>query len=114
MKKLLFVLLGVLTLCNVSFASFPVNDVQVVELKVQEDSYDNSIWTKMTVKPSKFHFGGFIAGLFLGLTGVGLVYLLNKDLDARRSAWYGFGVAFVLTYILLFWVLYNFSNNFIY
>tara|TARA_B110000977_G_scaffold77886_1_gene104891 strand:- start:12 stop:371 length:360 start_codon:yes stop_codon:yes gene_type:complete len=111
MKKLFFILLGVITLCNVSFASFPVNDVQIVELSVEEDSSDNSIWTQMTVKPYKFHLGGFIAGFFLGLTGVGLVYLLNKDPDARRSAWYGLGVIFVLFLILISWLVYNFSNN---
>ena len=110
MKKLLFVLLGVLTLCNVSFASFPVDDVQIVELSVEEDSSDNSIWTQMTVKPSKFHLVGFIAGFFLGLTGVGLVYLLNKDPDARRSAWFGLGVIFVLFLILISWLVYNFSS----
>ena len=114
MKKLLFILLGVINLCNVSFASFPVNDVQIVELTVIDDSSDHSVWTQMTVKPSKFHLGGFIAGLFLGLTGVGLVYLLNKDQDARRSAWYGFGVAFVLFLILFSWIVYCFSNDFIY
>ena len=110
MKKLLFVLLGVLTLCNVSFASFPVDDVQIVELSVEEDSSVNSIWTQMTVKPSKFHLGGFIAGFLLGLTGVGLVYLLIKDTDARRSAWYGLGVIFVLFLILISWLVYDFSN----
>ena len=60
MKKLFFIPLGVITLCNVSFASFPVNDVQIVELSVEEDSSDNSIWTQMTVKPYKFHFGGYL------------------------------------------------------
>jgi len=111
MKKLFFILLGVITLCNVSFASFPVNDVQIVELSVEEDSSDNSIWTQMTVKPYKFHFGGFIAGFFLGFVGVGFVYLLNKEPDARRSAWYGLGVWFILYLLLVALILSALSNN---
>ena len=111
MKKLLFILLGVLTLCNVSFASFPVNDVQIVELSVEEDSSDNIIWTQMTVKSCKFHFGGFIAGFFLGFIGVGFVYLLNKEPDTRRSAWYGLGVWFILYLLLVALILSALSNN---
>ena len=72
---------------------------------------DNSIWTQMTVKPYKFHFGGFLAGFFLGFIGVGFVYLLNKEPDARRSAWYGLGVWFISYLLLVALILSVLSNN---
>jgi hypothetical protein len=98
MKKLLFVLLGVLTLCNVSFASFPVSQEQTQQTTTINETIsdgDESLWAKMTTKPSKVDFVGFAVGFVFGLIGVGAVYLLSKDKKKRRSAFYGWG-AFVL------------------
>ncbi len=50
-----------------------------------------------------FHFGGFALGLFVGLTGVLIAYLIKDDFKRNRVkwAWIGFGVGLVLAILLL-------------
>ena len=88
MKKLLFVLLGVLTLCNVSFASFPVSQEQAQQTTTINETIsdgDESFWTKMTTKPSKVDFVAFAIGFIFAFLGVGAVYILTKDENKLRT-----------------------------
>lgn len=49
-----------------------------------------------------FHIGGFALGLFLGLIGVLIAYLINDDKKSKRVKWAWIGAAFaVVLYILL-------------
>ncbi len=84
MKK--FLILLALTVCSsFVFASFPITQEAIV----------------ITQEASKnFHFGGYLIGLLLGVTGVLVCYIID-DKDMIRSAWYGFGTSVILAIILL-------------
>ena len=99
MKKLLFVLLGVLTLCNVSFASFPVSQEQTQQTTTINETIsdgDESFWTKMTTKPKKIDFISLAVGFLFGIIGIAAVYILTKDENKLRSAIYGWGTLVLL------------------
>jgi len=98
MKKLLFVLLGVLTLCNVSFASFPVSQDQAQQTTTINETIsdgDKSFWTKMTTKPKKIDFISLAVGFLFGIIGIAAVYLLTKDKIKRHSSIYGFAALYL-------------------
>ena len=94
MKKGFFTLSFTL-LCSTLFAAFPISNEVVA---VDEQTNRN------------FHFGGFLLGLLLGVTGVLICYLIDKK-DMIRSAWYGFGayVAFIISVLVIFFI--GYSNN---
>lgn len=54
-----------------------------------------------------FHFGGFALGLFLGLIGVLIAYLIKDDYKQNRVkwSWIGFGIAVVINVIYIVTVL---------
>jgi hypothetical protein len=54
----------------------------------------------MAESNSEFNLGGFLAGLFLGLIGVGLVHIFSRDSNVRRSSWKGFGAWIILILVL--------------
>ncbi len=94
MKKGFFTLSFTL-LCSTLFAAFPISNEVVA---VAEQTNRN------------FHFGGFLLGLLLGVTGVLICYLIDKK-DMIRSAWYGFGayVALIISVLVIFFI--GYSNN---
>lgn len=58
-----------------------------------------------------FHLGGFALGLFAGLIGVLIAYLINDDKKSNRTkwAWIGLGVGVLLTVVLVFTILKNYD-----
>lgn len=96
MKNLLYFSTTIL-LCSSVHAAFPVA-TETLETAVQKTSTD-------------FHFGGYVIGLLLGITGVILCYVADKK-EMIRSAWYGFGtrVFLVLSLVVVFIIRLN-SND---
>tara|TARA_B100000795_G_scaffold237678_1_gene198430 strand:+ start:454 stop:759 length:306 start_codon:yes stop_codon:yes gene_type:complete len=89
-----FILLG-----SVAFASFPVKksvDQASSELVIQ---YENSA-EDLLPSGVEFSFGGFLAGLLLGLIGVALVHIFSSNSDVKKSSWYGLGTWIILLLIL--------------
>ena len=70
-------------LCSSVHAAFPIVP-ETLKTAVQKTSTD-------------FHFGGYVIGLLLGITGVILCYIADKK-KMIRSAWYGFGTRFFLVH----------------
>lgn len=63
----------------------------------------NGLANKMAAGESGFNIGGFALGLFLGLIGVLIAYVISDDKKAARTkwAWIGFGVAVILYLLVL-------------
>lgn len=99
MKNLLSILTMML-LCSSVNAAFPIAP-EILETAMQKTSTD-------------FHFGGYIIGLLLGVTGVLLCYVTDKK-EMIRSAWYGFGTSLflVLSLVAVFLIRLhsNYDNN---
>ena len=78
-----------------------------VRNKINHDGTINSKKVEKFIKQrggeTGFHFGGFALGLFLGIIGVLIAYLLNDDYKRNRVkwAWIGFGLAVVINVILI-------------
>jgi len=103
MKKLLFLVMSLGMLSNLSYASFPVVENNASnETVIENNIEDNNLWTKMTVKPQdeSFHIGGFALGFLLGLIGVGLAHLFSKNPAVKRSSWYGLGL-WMIVFLLI-------------
>jgi len=90
-----FLLMG-----SAAFASFPVKksaDQNSTELIVDhESSYDDLLPSSGV----EFQFGPFLAGMLLGLIGVGLVHIFSSDSSAKKNSWYGFGSWLILLLVL--------------
>ena len=97
MKKIILLLLSVMTIGNISYASFPVS-----ENNIQTEVVDNQLneGQKLLLPATDFNIGGFLLGFLLGLIGVGLAYIFSDDPSFRRSAWQGLG-AFVILILIL-------------
>lgn len=94
MKKT-FPLILILLLSQIAFAAFPMETAVVAS----------------TIEPAtRFHFGGFLMGFFLGIYGVVIAYLMNKK-NIIRSAWWGFGVISFLAIALYAALIYSLSSN---
>ena len=87
-------------LCSSVNAAFPIAP-ETLETAMQKTSTD-------------FHFGGYVIGLLLGITGVLLCYITDKK-EMIRSAWYGFGTSLFLVLslvaVLLIRLHSNYDNN---
>ena len=99
MKKYLFLILALLCMANLSYASFPVTE-KFAQTEVVSQSSDEG-FVNSIVASTEFKFGGFLLGLLLGLIGVLLAYIFSDDRDFIRSAWYGVGT-WIILYLVLF------------
>ena len=98
MKKIILLLLTFFTLSSVTFASFPIVEGESTELVSNTQSESKAPDSKMI---------GTLLGLFLGIFGVLIAYLMDDD-EMVRGAWRGFLwaiVIYVILWILMFAVL---------
>ena len=98
-KIILF--LSFIFVSSLAFASFPVKKNKIsessTELIIEAESFADELLPSSGVV---FNFGTFMAGLLLGLIGVGLVHIFSTDSDAKKSSWYGFGSWIILLIVL--------------
>ena len=95
MKKTFILLMTIITLSNVTFASFPLVQSDGIEV-VQSD--DNSF------APNSY-MAGMLLGFLLGIFGVLIAYTMDDD-EMVRGAWIGF----MLSAIMMIATIYYFTN----
>lgn len=96
MKKIVLLLVTLLSLSSVTYASFPVIENGTTTELVVDDT--NSAME--APYSSNFSWGGFLLGFFLGFIGVLIAYLI--DPDWLKPSLYGFLTLFILYLVLVF------------
>ena len=81
------------TLTTVTFASFPAVDTEYTEFVSNNQSESKSPGSKIT---------GILLGVFLGIFGVLIAYLMDDD-EMVKWAWKGFVWSMIIALILVLW-----------
>lgn len=95
MKKIILLLMTFFSFSTVTFASFPVVETDSVEFVSNNQAESNSPDSKLI---------GILLGVFLGIFGVLIAYLMDDD-EMVRGAWRGFLwsiLIFLIIWILIF------------
>ena len=93
MKKIILLFMTFFTFSSVTFASFPVVEGESTELVSNNQSESKAPDSKMI---------GILLGVFLGIFGVLIAYLMDDD-EMVRGAWKGFLWAIVI--YLIIWII---------
>ena len=93
MKKIILLFMTFFTFTTVTFASFPVVETESTEFISSNQAESKAPDSKMI---------GILLGVFLGIFGVLIAYLMDDD-EMVRGAWRGFLWAIAI-YVLI-WIL---------